>query len=162
MNHPLNKTIYEIIPPCFGGGAKNGINVSLKNAHKAYIHCLVGKGADATQTTFTLQQSSGNAGSAAGTGEKALSANVPIWISDGVDADPTLTATTDAKAYQHAVTQSVCQKSVFEVDPIKCMDLANGFECITVNATDPGAANSIHVWLEIIPRIEPLPNAFVD
>lgn len=162
MIHPLDKALAVIIPPCFGGGAKNGINISLKNAHKAYIYCLVGKGADATQTTFTLQQSSGNAGSAAGTGEKALSANVPIWVSDGVDADPTLTATTDAKSYQHAVTQSVCQMSVFEIEPAKCMDLANGFECITVNATDPGAANSIVVYAVIEPRFTPVPNVFAD
>lgn len=162
MEHPMNKTRAEIIGPCFGGEAKNGINISLKNVHKAYIYCYVGKGADATQTTFTLAQSSGNAGSAAGTGEKAMSADVPIWFSDGIGADPTLAAATAAKAYQHAVTQSVTQLCVFEIDPIKCMDLAGGFECITVNATDPGAANSIHVFADLDPRFTPLPNVFVD
>jgi hypothetical protein len=160
--HPLNLQLAEIVPLGVGGGVKNGINLSLKNAHRAFIYCFNRKGADATQCTWTLQQSSGNAGSAAGTGEKALSANVPIYYSDGFGTSNALTETTAAKAYQQAITQSVTQLVVFEVIPESCMDLANDFDCIVVNASDPGAQNTVCAFAIIEPRAVPLPTPFSD
>ena len=73
--HPLNEQIAMLVPTTVGGASKNGINISLKNAAKAWIVCINQKGADATQCTWTLAQSSGNAGSATGTGEKAMTNN---------------------------------------------------------------------------------------
>jgi hypothetical protein len=160
--HPQNQQVAEIVPSGVGGGVKNGINLSLKNAHRAFIYCFNRKGADATQCTWTLQQSSGNAGSAAGTGEKNLTNPVPIYYSDGFDTSNVLTATTAAKLYQQAITQSVTQLVVFEVVPEACMDLAGGFDCIVVNASDPGAANSVHAFAVIEPRNCPLPTPFSD
>lgn len=160
--HPSFLNMAQIIPMGVGGGVKNGINISLKNANRAYIYCLVQKGADATQTTFTLAQSSGNAGNAAGTNEKAMTNNVPIYISDSFALDNTLTAATAAKAYQCAATQSVTQAVVFDIDPAACMDVANGFDCITVNTTDPGAANTVCAYALIDPRFSPMPTPFAD
>jgi hypothetical protein len=160
--HPMELTMAQIIGFSLGGAAKNGINISLKNANRAFIYCFVGKGADATQTTFTLAQSSGNAGSATGTGEKALSDNVPIYTSDGFQAAATLTSQTAAKAYQCAVTQSVTQLVVFDIVPQNCMDVASGFDCIVVNATDPAAANCIGAFAIIEPRYSPLPSPYSD
>lgn len=163
--HPQTPYIVQIVPSGVGGGVKNGINISLKNAHCAEIWCFNEKGADATQCTWTLQQSSGNAGSATGTGEKALTNNVPIWYSDGFQADHTLTETTAAKAYQQAITQSVTQVVRFTIVPEECMDINNAstpFDCIVVNASDPGAANSVHAFAVIWPRFEPLPNTLTD
>lgn len=160
--HAANLQVAEIVPSGVGGGAKNGINISLKNAHRAFIYCINRKGADATQCTWTLQQSSGNAGSAAGTGEKALTNTVPIYYSDGFGTSNALTSTTAAKSYQQAITQSVTQCVVFEVVPEACMDLPNGFDCITVNASDPGAANSVMAFAIIEPRNAPLPTPFSD
>lgn len=161
--HPLNLNFpIWIIPPTVGGAVKNGINISLKNAHKAYIICTNQKGADATQCTWTLQQSSGNAGSAAGTGEKAMTNVVPIYYSDSTALDPTLTETTAAKSYQQAATQSVTQVVVFEIIPEESMDLAGGFDCVTVNTSDPGAANTIFAQAYLEPRYAPLPTPFSD
>jgi hypothetical protein len=163
--NPQTPYIVEIVPSGVGGAVKNGINVSLKHAHMAEIWCFNNKGADATQCTWTLQQSSGNAGSAAGTGEKALTADVPIRYSDGFQADNALTAATAAKAYQQAVTQSVTQVAVFTVVPELCMDINNAstpFDCITVNASDPGAANSVHAFAVIWPRFDPVSNPLAD
>ena len=83
--NPQTPYIVEIVPSGVGGGAKNGINVSLKNAQLAEVWCFNSKGADATQCTWTLQQSTGNAGSAAGTGERAMTNSVPVRYSDGFD-----------------------------------------------------------------------------
>lgn len=160
--NPQTPYIVQIVPSGVGGGAKNGINISLKHAHAAEIWCFNEKGADATQCTWTLQQSSGNAGSAAGTGEKAMTTNVPIRYSDGFATDNALTAATAAKTYQQAVTQSVTQVVVFTIRPEECMDLANSFDCVTVNASDPGAANSVHAFAVIWPRFDPITNPLTD
>jgi len=163
--NPQTPYIVQLVPSGVGGAAKNGINVSLKNAHRAEIWCFNEKGASAVQCTWTLAQSSGNAGSAAGTGEKALTNNVPIRYSDGFQADTTLTAATAAKSYEQAVTQNVTQVVVFDIDPQSCMDINNAttpFDCITVNASDPDAANSVHAIAVIWPRYDPLPNPLAD
>lgn len=163
--HPMNQQIVEIVPSGVGGGAKNGINISLKNAHRAFIVCVNRKGADATQCTWTLQQSSGNAGSAAGTGEKAMTSNVPIYFADTWDTVPTLVETTAAKSYQQSAEQSRTQCVVFEIIPEACMDIMNAstpFDCVTVNASDPGAANSVYAYAIIEPRNAPLSTPLSD
>jgi hypothetical protein len=160
--HPMNQQIVEIVPSGVGGGVKNGINISLKHAHKAYIYCINRKGADATQCTWTLAQSSGNAGSAAGTGEKAMTNTVPVYYADTWDTVPTLVATTAAKSYQQAITQSRTQCVVFEIVPEACMDVAGGFDCVTVNASDPGAANSVTAYAVLEPRFAPCPTPLSD
>lgn len=156
--------IVEIVASGVGGGVKNGINISLKNAHKAFIYCVNRKGADATQCTWTLAQSTGNAGSAAGTSEKAMTNNVPIDYSDAWGTNHVLTSTTAAKSYQQAVTQSVTQCVRFTIIPEQCMDInaSTPFDCITVNSTDPGAANSVYAFAVIFPRQSPTPNALTD
>ena len=155
-------TLAEIVPSGVGGGVKNGINVSLKNCHKAEIYCINRKGADATQCTWTLAQSTANAGSATGTGEKAMTNAVPIDYSDGFGTDNALTAATAAKTYQQAITQSVTQVCVFTIIPEQAMDLANSFDCVVVNASDPGAANIIHAFAVLHPRFDPITNPLTD
>lgn len=153
----------DLIAPTVGGAAKNGINISLKNAQKALLYCIIKQGADGTQTTWEVVQSSGNAGSASGTGEKAITNNVPIWISDTAAGTNLLTATTAAKVYQTSITQSVTKVVVFEIVPELCMDLANSFDCVTVNTQgDPGAANTVHAFALIVPRYSACPNVFTD
>lgn len=160
--NPQTPYIVQLVASGVGGAVKNGINISLKHAHQAEIWCFNEKGADATQCTWTLAQSSGNAGSAAGTGEKAMTNNVPIRYSDGFSTDNALTAATAAKSYQQAITQSVTQVVVFHIVPELCMDLANSFDCVTVNTTDPGAANSVHAFAVIWPRFDPITNPLTD
>ena len=152
----------QIVPSAVGGAVKNGINISLKYAHRALIFCIVEKAGNATQVTWTLAQSSGNAGSAAGTGEKAMTESVPIYICDNAALTNVFTAATAAKVYTNAVTASVTQVVVFQVDPELCMDLANGFDCVTVNSGDPGATNSVYAFALIEPRYNPLPSVYAD
>ena len=152
----------QLIPSAVGGAVKNGINISLKHAHRALIFCVTEKAGNATQVTWTLAQSSGNAGSAAGTGEKAMTAAVPIYICDDAALTNVFTAATAGVAYVNAVTASVTQVVVFEITPELCMDVANGFDCVTVNTTDPGGTNSVYAFALIEPRYNPLPSVYVD
>ena len=71
--HPANNILAQIIPMGVGGAGKNGINISLKNVHRAYVVCVIEQGADGTRTRFSLRQSTGGPGTAAGTLEKAIS-----------------------------------------------------------------------------------------
>lgn len=159
---PECNILAQLAPMSVGGAVVNGINISMKNVQRALIYCFVQKGAVATQVTWTLAQSSGNAGSAAGTGEKALTNNVPIYISDSFAGSNLLTETTAAKAYQNAATQSVTQVVCFDVVPELCMDLASGFDCITVNATDPTADNYACAFALLYPRYAPMPTVYSD
>jgi len=160
--HPSQNQLAVLVVPGVGGAGKNGINISLKNCLRAFVHCFVQKGADATQTTWTLAQSSGNAGSAAGTGEKALTNTVPIWYSADMTTSNLMTSTTAAKSYQQAITQNVCQHVVFDVIPEQCMDIANGFDCLVVNASDPAAANIAFAFVILEPRYASLPTVYAD
>ena len=160
--HPENNIMAMLIPTTPGGATKNGINISLKNVQRAYIVCINEKGADATQCTWTLAQSSGNAGSATGTGEKAMTNNVPIYFTDSAALSNLLAAATAAKSYQQAVTQSVTQIVVFDIVPESCMDVAGGFDCVTINTSDPAAANYITAFALLVPRYSPLPTVFAD
>ena len=159
---PEANDLAVLVVPGVGGAVKNGINISLKNVQRALIYCFVQKGADATQTTWTLAQSSGNAGSAAGTAEKAMTNNVPIAYCLDMTTNNLFTATTAAKTYQQAATESVCQCVKFDIVPDLCMDLANSFDCVTINATDPGAANIAFAFAILEPRYSPLPTVYSD
>ena len=162
MNPSLN-CFAQIIPMGVGGAVKNGINISLKNVHRAFLYCVVQQGADATQTTFTPAQSSGNAGSASGTAEKALSQAVPIWANQNCALSNLLTAQTAAKSFQTDINQTRTKIVVFDIVPEDCMDIANGFDCIVMNTTDPAAANIVGVFAILEPaRYVPLPTVFAD
>ena len=160
--HPANNIIAQLIPMGVGGAVKNGINISLKNVHRAFIVCVIEQGADATQTTFTLQQSSGNAGSAAGTGEKALTNTVDLYYNENCALSNLLTKGTAAKSYQTDINQSRTKMVVFDVIPEQCMDLAGGFDCLVVNTSDPAAANVAAAFAILVPRYGPLPTVFSD
>jgi hypothetical protein len=154
--------IATLVYPQTTNGNPGGINISLKNALKAYVVAIHRSGAAAAQGVVTLAQSTGNAGSASGTGEKALTNNVPIWINEASDADSLLTATTAAKAYTFDINQTRTKIAVFEVDPIACMDLPNGFDCLVANVTGGDALNFIDVFAIIEPRYSPAGNFLAD
>jgi len=157
-----NNQVAQIIPMGVGGAVKNGINISLKNVLRALIYCFIEQGADATQTTFTLQQSTANAGSATGTGEKALTDNVEIYYNEDCALNNVLTRGTAAKSYETDVEQSRTKCVVFDVVPAACMDVAGGFDCIVVNTTDPGAANIAFVFAILEPKYSPMTTVFTD
>jgi len=144
------------------GAVVSGINVKLSLAQKAYFICHVRQGAEGTATVFSVRQSTGNAGSATGDNEKAITNNCRIWSNLNCDADSVLTARTAAKTYSMGIDQSRSKIAVIEVVPEENMDVANSFNCVVVDTTAGNAANLMSVVAVIVPRYAPLPNALAD
>jgi hypothetical protein len=115
---------------------KTGDYVSLKNVQMAFIVCNVLQG-DAGITFLEPRQAS----LVDGTGAKVLTNNVPIWSNLDVSASDTLVRRTDAKSY--ALDAGVHNKQVvFQIDPAS-LDVANGFDCLTIYADTSAAGNLI-------------------
>jgi hypothetical protein len=113
---------------------RTGDYVSLKNCQMAFIVCHVLQG-NAAQTFLEPRQAT----AVAGTGVKALANTVPIWANLDVSATDTLARATDALSYE--LDAGVHSKMVvFQVDPSK-LDVANGFDCLTIYADTSNAAN---------------------
>ncbi len=115
-----------------------GDYVSLKNyGHLTVIVELVP--ASGTDTSaLTLKQAT----AVAGTGEKALPQQW-VWYNSDVSASDTLVKTA---VVSNSVTTSNAAKNemfVFEVDVNDGnLDIANDFDCVRVNMTDPGSVST--------------------
>lgn len=160
--HPEFNGIAQLFP--FGADdTRDGIFVSLKNVHRAFLVVIVEQGADATQHTFTLKQATAGAGTATGTSEKAMTNSVPIYYNEDCALDNTVTAATAAKTYQTDTAQSKTKMVIFDIVPQSCMDLANNFDCVGLDSTDLGAANIAGAFAILVPdRYAPLPTVFSD
>jgi hypothetical protein len=144
---------------------RDGTYISLKGVHRAFICVIVHQGADATNHTFTLKQATAGAGTATGTSEKALLVNTPVYFNKTTWATTNvLTAgTSTLGAYTIGADQSVDKLLIFDIIPERDMDVTNGFDCIGINFSDLGAANSGGAFAILIPdRYTPLATVYSD
>lgn len=130
---PENCKIVEAIVPQVGA-AITGDYVSLKNADKCFVVVHVAQG-NAAQMTISIEQASG----VAPTGSKPITVVVPIWSNLDCAATDTLVRRTDAVNYQLDVALKH-KVVVFQIDP-SFLDIANGFDCITVKTGASHADN---------------------
>jgi hypothetical protein len=116
---------------------------SLRNALKAYIVAHINQGA-----ANTVQLSVMQATAVAGTGGKAVTA-VPIWSNLNTGTNDTLVARTAAATYttDAGLTDKLV---VFEITPESCMDLANGFDCISLSTGASNVANITEAQLHVL------------
>lgn len=147
-------------------GARDGTYISLKNVHRAFICVVIHQGADGTVHTLTLKQATGGAGTATGTGEKALAVAVPYYYAETAWASSNL-LTKGASSVVGVITcsadQSVDKLYVIDIIPERDMDVANGFDCISLDFSDLGAANSGGAFAILVPsRYSPLPTVYSD
>lgn len=159
LNMIANLTTWEM------DNVRDGTYISLKGVHRAFICVIVHQGADATNHTFTLKQATGGAGTATGTSEKALLVNTPVYFNKTTWATTNvLTAgTSTLGAYTIGADQSVDKLLIFDIIPERDMDVTNGFDCIGINFTDLGAANSGGAFAILIPnRYSPLASVYSD
>jgi len=158
---PLGLGIAEILPIGVNTSGRNGINICLRNYHRAFVVCRIMCGASASTETFTLAQSSGAAGTAAGTGEKALTNNVPFMycndcsLTEDGGQDVNWTVGTPAKAWTTDAAQSKSKIVIFDIVPEDCLDLANNFDGITVNTGGSASAHYGEVFAILLPRYKP-------
>lgn len=128
-------TPVRCLEPATDAAGRTGDWIDLKGATRAHVLFFVTQANAATILVTVLQ-----AQAVAGTGSKVLTNNVPIWLVD--DA-----ATTDAWVSQTAAKNLTTSAGLthklicFQVDPELCMDLANGFTCITISTGASNAAN---------------------
>jgi len=116
---------------------------SLKGALKAYVVAHINQGA-ANTVALTLNQAT----AVAGTSPKAITA-VPIWSNLDTSLNDTLTARTAAASY--TTDAGIKDKIVvFEITPESCMDIAGGYDCISLSTGASAAACITEAQLHIL------------
>lgn len=133
MNTSENIKIVAAVPPQ-AGAAITGDYVSLKKAGHVAVLVDINQ-AHAAPVAITIEQAT----KVDGTGSKALAVNVPIYlVADAATSDEWVRQTDDVE-----FTTSAAQKHklvAFELDA-SALDLAGGFDCITVKTAASNAAN---------------------
>lgn len=158
MNFAENMKAVEALCPASDAGGRTGDYVSLKNAHMCYVVVHIDQGNAAT-VALTIEQASVVAGS----DSKVITVAVPIWANQDCAAGDALTRQTDAVNF----TTSAAVKHkivVFQIDPAT-LDLANGFDCITVKTGASHADNIIQGMYYLVPdryQQSTPPSAIVD
>ena len=131
---PEETKIVEALTPATDAAGRTGAYVSLKNAGRAFVVCHNAQGNAAT-VALTIEQAS----DVAGTGSKPITNTVPIWSNLDCAASDTLVRRTDAVNY--TTDAGVKHKQViFQIDP-SSLDVAGGFDCITVKTGASDVAN---------------------
>lgn len=132
-----NYKIVEAMPCATDAAGRTGDYISLKNTKMAWVIVDITQGNAAT-IALTIEQAS----AVAGTGSKAITLTVPIWANLDTAATDTLVRRTDAVSY--TTDAGLKNKQVvFQIDPAT-LDLANGFDCITVKTGASNVANLTH------------------
>ena len=134
MNISENTHIVSAFGPQAGGSAIAGDYISLKNASHVTVLVHVTQG-NASTVALTLEQAT----AVAGTGSKAITEAVPIYLVADADTSDVWVRQTDAVSY----TTSAALKTklvAFEVD-VNTLDTNGGFDCLCVKAAASNAAN---------------------
>lgn len=159
LNMIANLTTWEM------DNTRDGTYISLKGVHRAFICVIIHQGADATNHTLTLKQATAGAGTGTGTSEKALLVDSPVYYNKtGWATSNLLTAgTATLGVVTMGADPSVDKIMVFDIIPERDLDVTNGFDCIGINFSDLGAANSGGAFAILIPdRYSPLVSVYSD
>jgi hypothetical protein len=138
----------SLLAPAADAAGRTSSYRSLKNALKAYVVAEVNQGNAATVLLTLLQ-----AKDVSGTGSKALTGVVPIWLDNDTSVSDALVAqvaalnfTTDASLKNKIV--------VFEITPEQALDVANGFRSIAISTGASNAANITRAELFVLGAFE--------
>ncbi len=154
---PEEFKIVEAMPNATDAAGRTGDYVSLKNATMAWVVVYLTQGNAAT-VAISINQAS----AVAGTGTKAITETVPIWSNLDTAASDTLVRRTAAVSY--TTDAGVKNKIViFQIDPAT-LDVANGFDCITVITGASHAANitGAQYWIQSALQQATPPAAITD
>ncbi|HVB67969.1 MAG TPA: hypothetical protein VNE67_08960 [Acetobacteraceae bacterium] len=143
-----NGQVVSLLAPAADAGGRTSAYVSVKNAHKAFVVCLVNQGSATTVVLSPLQATDN-----AGTNSKAITsapivADVNTGSSDALVAQVAAASfTTDAGTNNKLV--------IFEIDPVESMDLNNTavgpFQHIAIQTGASNAANITAAVLVSLP-----------
>lgn len=154
---PEQFKIVEAMPNATDAAGRTGDYVSLKNAVMAWVEVAITQGNAAT-IALTIEQAT----AVAGTSSKAITVTVPIWSNLDTATSDTLVRRTDAVSY--TTDAAVKNKQVlFQIDPAT-LDIANGFDCITVKTGASNVANltGARYWIQSAYQQATPPAAITD
>jgi hypothetical protein len=126
--------IVRALKPAADAAGRTGQYITLKDAKRVFIVIFLDQGNAATVALTPFQ-----ATAIAGTGEKVLAKNVPIWANLDMVASDALVRQTDAVNF--TTDAAVKEKMVvFQVDAAM-LDVSNGFDCLVIKTGASNAAN---------------------
>ena len=138
--------VFLLAPAADAAGRTSTVYIDVTNARgRIQLHVFVNQGNAATVQIDPVQ-----ATAAAGTGSKALSANVDIWSNLDMAADEDFTQRTAAKTYTTDAGLKV-KWVVFNIDPA-AIDAENGFKFLGVTTGASNAANITSAFILVEPR----------
>jgi len=126
--------IVSALKPAADAAGRTGAYVSLKNALWAFVVVHVDQGNAAT-IAITIEQAT----AVAGTATKVITLAVPIWSNLDTAASDALVRRTDAVS-QTTNADVKIKQIIFQIDPAT-LDVAGGFDCITVKTGASHVAN---------------------
>ncbi len=139
--------IVNLLEPATDAAGRTGAWVSLKNFHRASIICTVAQG-NAAVVPFTVQQAT----AVAGTGQKDITATgARIYTNLDTDTNDKLVRQANGKTFSTDAALKTKQV-IFDIEPAQCLDLANGFDCISVKTGASNAANLTSAIAILHPR----------
>lgn len=145
-NIPIGLNLVAILEPKADAAGRTGSWVSLKGAKRAWL-CFYTDQGNAATIAVSINQAS----AVAGTGSKVITNTLPIWANQDAATNSIWTKATDAVNF---TTSAAVKKKlvVFELDPAT-LDIASGFDCVTLITGASNAANITSGFALIEPRL---------
>lgn len=151
---PEHVHVVDVMAPAADAAGRASDAVSLKQFNYAIVEVAINQGNAAT-VACTLQQCT----AVDGTGAKALTVNVPTYVSQdvGAAAGDVLTRVADAVAF--TTSAALARKTIrFVVDPAT-LDLAGGFDCLRVTTGASNVANITAARILLFPTYPATPQS---
>jgi hypothetical protein len=152
-----NTKVIGLLKPAADAAGRTGRWITIKDAQRAWIVVYLDQGNAAT-VLLTPRQAS----AVAGTGSKVLANAVQIWANLDTATSDVLVRQTDAVNF--TTDAGVKEKIVLFQIELASLDIAGGFDCITVATGASNVANTTSAFAELETRYSQatLPRVDVD
>jgi hypothetical protein len=151
---PEHVHVVDVLSPAADAAGRNSDAVSLKNYHAAIVEVSITQGNAAT-VALTLEQCT----AVDGTGAKAITVAVPIFVSQDVAAASGDVLARQANAVSFTTSGALARKTVrFVVDPAT-LDVAGNFDCLRVVTGASNAANITAARILLMPTYPQTPQS---
>lgn len=152
-----NTKVIGLLKPAADAAGRTGRWITVKDAQRAWIVVYVDQ-ANAATILLTPRQAS----AVAGTGSKVLTVPVQIWANLDIAASDVLVRQADAVNF--TTDAGVKEKIVIFQIELSSLDLAGGFDCLTVLTGASNVANITSAFAELEARYAQatLPRVDVD
>jgi hypothetical protein len=148
--------VAKLLPAAADAAGRTGSYLSLRNALKAFVEVEVNQGNAATVALTLLQ-----AKDSSGTGAKALTGGVEAYLYNAAGTSDTKTNL--GYVVNYTTDATLADKLVIFAVSVDSLDIANGFNHITVQTGASNAANITAANLRVAPSYagDSAPSAFV-